>query len=378
MRRVARPQQLVVGALAFVLASLPQLLRGTEPAAGIDPGRLRSWDATVTWRARAGYKDNVLLSGFAPEGAPFVGGSAEGIFTKVWPAGSLFELFGSFEDREFLDLAEVDREQNGLALVQGTHAWSLEWRTGEAVEYTYLNQVIDVSATEAEVTRALIEGHLLTGRLWAGRQIGAGELQLTVEGRRQFYVETLDDSWELAPRLSYEARVGDRTLLTFDYSFAYDWYDEDPLRAADGAPLPGTNRETQRQDLGFTARTHFGKARQWRLTFRAGGRLNRDAGSGYYDYQRALGALRLRYRHGGWEFEGGLKGLHYQYEVQTAGADADTLRRRTELLAEFRAQRTLWKSLAVFVDYSYEQTLANRAGDDYDVNTVGGGMEWTF
>ncbi len=339
---------------------------------------MRSWDATVTCRARAGYKDNVLLSGYSPEGAPFVGGSAEGIFTKVWPGGSLFEAFGSFEDREFLDLEDVDREQSGLALVQGTHAWSSEWRTGEGLEYVYLNQVIDVSATEAELTRALIEGHLLTGRLWAGRKVGPGDLQLTVQGTRQWYVETLDDSWELAPKLSYEARAGDRIRLTFDYGFTYDWHDEDPLRAADGTPLPGTDRETQRQDLGFSARTHFGKARQWRLTFRAGGRVNRDAGSGYYDYQRALGALRLRYRHAGWEFEGGIKCLHYQYEVQTAAADADDLRRRTEVLGEFRAQRTLWKTLVAFVDYSYEQTLANRAGDDYDVNTISGGVEWTF
>jgi hypothetical protein len=114
------------------------------------------------------------------------------------------------------------------------------------------------------------------------------------------------------------------------------------------------------------------------MTLRLSGRLNRDDGSGYYDYARPQAALGLRYRRDGWELEVGGRVSHYAYRVQIAEPEDGTRRRRLEVQADVRVQRRLTRSIGVFVEYQYERTFANRAAEEYSVNTVSGGLEWAF
>lgn len=329
-------------------------------------------------RAQAGYRDNLLLSSSSPESDAFIGGGLEAMAWRRWGEVTRFEAFGTAEHRQYLSSAEVENEQTALALVQLEHEWTTDWSSGEGFEYAYQNQVVDVSATEALPAPQQIEGHTLTGRLAASRRAGPGRLELQLPVTRQLYAESLDDFWELSPGLSYTYPVGQRTELTLGYEFAYDTYDSDPLLTVTGEPIPGTRREMLRHDWALTSRYSWGRERAWRLTLRLGGRWNEDTGSGYYEYWRGLGGLSLRYRPRNWEFEAGLRCQHYRYDQQLANPPDDERRRWTRILTDLRGQRRIWRALAGFVDYAFEQTLANRAVEEYNVHTIRGGIEWEF
>jgi hypothetical protein len=205
-----------------------------------------------------------------------------------------------------------------------------------------------------------------------------GTLEWELSGLRQWYEDPLDPSWELGTQLRWEQSLSGRSRGEVAYAFGQVWHDDEPERTAEGEPVPGTRRQMQRHELGLKYQVEWGADEAWRLTVRAAGRYATDLASGYYDYVRPAGVLQLRYRRAGWLVEGGLRLRHFQYLTQEAAPPGGDLRCRTEWVAELRAERQLLPWLAVVAGFEHEETFANRAIEEYSVNTLSGGVRVSF
>lgn len=336
------------------------------------------WQQATDIGVRVGYRDNVTLSSSNPDGSSFLG---VGLDSMVWHElgpRSRLEAFLFGEHRQFLESDQIEREQTLFGLLQLRQDWTDNWRSGAAFEYLYQNQVLDLTATETKTEPSRIRGQTFTGRSHLKRGLGGGWLELQVAGTRQLYGEPLDDFWTFSPSLEWTWPVLAGAELSLKYRYAHDWYDDDPALSEAGDPIPGTQREAVKHELQFAGRQYFGEDQKWRLTLTISGRINRDNESGYYDYVRPQASLRLRYRVGKWEVDGGVRANFYDYAVQrVAGADSE-LHRRSGINTDLIVQRRLNQRFRVFLEYNYEQTFSDRAVEEYHVNTVSLGLGIEF
>jgi hypothetical protein len=343
-----------------------------------EPGKIPTWQQVTDIGLRAGYKDNVTLASSSPEASAFLGFGLDAMVWRGLGPRSRLEAVVFGEHRQFLDSEQIEREQIFFGLLQLRQDWSEAWESGLGVEYIYQDQVIDVTATEAETLPARIRGQTLSVRSQSTRELGGGSIELELAGTRQLYEETLDDYWAFAPSVEWTWPVLEETELSLGYRYAHDWYDRDPALSESGEPIPGTRREAGRHELRFTGRRYWGEDRRWRLTFTMSGRVNRDHASGYYDYVRPQASLGLRYRPAGWEIEGGVRANYYDYAVQRVAAGDSELRRRSGFYADVMVQRRVSRRLRLFIEYNYEQTFSNREVEEYSVNTLSGGLGVEF
>ena len=132
------------------------ILRGQE----FDfPILLPQWDRDLSFRTGAGYRDNIGLSANSPRGSAFVMTGLELILLRLPENGTQFNLFVSGEDIRFFSSGPVDKEQSAFAQAVVKKDFGSAWQVSLAAEYTYQNQVVDVSVTEAGLTNIPVEGH---------------------------------------------------------------------------------------------------------------------------------------------------------------------------------------------------------------------------
>ena len=349
-------------------------------ACAADAGAQRTpvWEKLISIRTLGGYKDNVLLSTQETDSSPFVGMSLEAISWRPVGVDGEFRAFLVGEHRQFLDAAELEQEQTLVAQLQYEHHLGLEWTVRTPAEYLYVDQILDVSATEEVVRAVRVLGHILALRPALQRHWVPGTLELELSGMRQIYADPLDPSWEMGTQLKWEQNFSGWSRGDIGYGFGQTWYDEEPERTGGGELIPGTRRRMQRHDLALGLVQEWGMRKDWRLTVLASGRYATDLGSGYYDYVRPAAGLRLRYRRGPWLAESRIRFRHYHYLSQAASETGGGLRRRAEVLAEVRGERELLPWLRVFAALQHEETFANRRFEEYSVNTVSGGLEVSF
>jgi hypothetical protein len=366
----------VAGRLAHLAVSFLSALAVCGSPAEVEPAS--AWEKWISIRTLGGYKDNVLLSASAPDSSPFLGLSLEAIAWRLVGADGEFQAFLVGEHRHFLAASELEREQTLLAHVHYEHHLGLEWTVKAPFEYLYLDQILDVSATEDVVRAARVLGHTISLSPAVQRHWTPGTLELEWVGMRQLYADPLDHSWELGTRVKWEQYFSEWSRGDIAYGFGQAWYDQEPERTASGEPIPGSRRRMQRHDLVLGLVQEWGEAKDWRLTVQASGRYATDLASGYFEYVRPAAGLRIRYRRGPWQFETGVRFRHYHYLTQVAADSGGGLRRRTEVMAEIRGERELLRWLKVFAEIEHERTYANRPSEEYSVNTLSVGLEASF
>lgn len=336
------------------------------------------WEHVASLSPRVGYKDNVSLAHTAPEESLFVGAGLELVLLRPLGEAAQFEFVGAAEDRRYLSAESVEKEQTVLALAQAKRIWEPSWQGTWGLEYLYQDQILDVSITETNLAAVRVRGHTIAARPALRHDLGPAWAEAQGNVQRQFFQAPLDDFWEAAYRFVWGLPYGNKSEFTISYEFGRRWYDEDQLRTELGVPIPGTRRELRLQELRLTLRHQWDSAQRWRTTTRLSGRLNEDSGSGYFDYARGQILQQIRYRGGKWELHAEARLGRYEYALQTVSAIDPSLRKRDELMLGFRCERKLTKSLKLFGDYSYERTLSSRTIEEYEVNTVSGGLNWEF
>jgi hypothetical protein len=364
---------LIAAGLWFVVAGA-----GAEDPETADLLFLSPWQREVSVAVRSGYKNNVLLSSFVPQGSAFLGGSADALATRPLGERTEFEAFGTYDYRYYLSTDAVHDEQLGFAYAQLRHHWTPDWQIAAAVEYLYVHQVTDVSATEANLDIVPVRAQSVIARPTLRRDLGAWRLELGLPAERAFYAAPLDDLWEFSPKLSLGRSYGNQSEVVLSYRYGYRAYDTEEERTADGTPIPGTQREMHGQEGELSWRHYWDPARHWRTTAKVWGGVNEDRGGGYFDYFRTGANLRALYDAAPWRFEVDPKVVHYDYPVQTVSATDPAKRKRTEVTVGVNARRQIASRFHVFLEYTYEQTLADRTSDDYSVQTISGGLNFEF
>jgi outer membrane scaffolding protein for murein synthesis (MipA/OmpV family) len=207
------------------------------------------------------------------------------------------------------------------------------------------------------------------GWWWAG---------LDLSGTRSWFREPLDHSWQVGPQLILGRYYGHGSELSLSYQIAPLDYDTREQTDAAGTPIAGTHLQYLPQTVELAWQHGWDEPRRWRNTLRLTFEANRDNAAGYYDYLMYRVGEQLRYRAGGWEVSGFASVAYYDFPHQAVGLNDPDPRHRTSARLGLRAEWSLSRHWRVYAVYDYERSLSNLEVEQYDANTVSGGIEVAF
>ncbi len=369
-----------VAMLAADVPSQPAVSRDSPDEAALTElerlARPPVWSTDGSVRAGGGYRDNVLLSSFQPVAAGFASVGGDFTLHRLPVDGTEVSCFATGDYLAFVDEPAADPEALILTQAGLTRDLGRAWAAGLEGRYVFLNQVFDVSATEAEVSTVLARGHLISLTPSLSRELAPNwTAEAACEGSRQIFDAPLDSYWEITPAGTLTRLLGRRGELALTYHYERRWYDERQPLAADGTPLPGRLRFDS-HEVELRPRVYWDAARHWSTRLRLGLLVNRDNGGGYFDYTRYAAALQLRYRAAGWTVQAEVRGVRYDYEIRRVAGPYSPLRRKTDWGLRLRAERQLSPRWTVFAQWDRESSDDRQPASDYTANTVQVGWEW--
>lgn len=367
----------------FVGACLAGGVSAAEPSAGTTnefiPETPSLWFHSVELRMSSGYKDNLLLDRAASEQSGFIASGMDWTIGRLPLDGRQFNFLFSADDTRYFRGRTVDHEDFVAAVAQFKVDASPAWLVGVDARYVYQDQVVDTSVTETNLSSTLVRGHgvaLLPNVRWTFAR--NTWLELSGTAQRQFLEAPLDDHWEGGPKLTLGHDYGHRSSITLSGAFNHRAYDTREQVSLSGTNLPGTALRFDQIDVDLAWRQNWDARRRWRTATRLGFQHNADHGPGFYDYRRFRAAQQIRYVAATWEVKAQAQALFYDFEHQTVDATSAELREKAIINLDLRAEKTLWKHLKLFAGYEYEQSLSNRAVDEYRANKIFGGAAWEF
>jgi hypothetical protein len=337
------------------------------------------WQKSAAIQVGLGYKDNVTLSSFDPQASSFAAASVDAaLFRLPWNNWQVSLLAMASDTRYWDRSVGVDTEQT--AAVSGEFAWFVGkgWKSVSTLQYVFLNQVMDVSATYGVSVPQQVFGHALTVKQGVRKEAGLGWAGLDLWGTRSWFREPLDDSWQVGPQLILGRYYGHGSELSLSYQIAPLAYDTREQTDARGAPIAGTHLRYLPQTVELVWQHGWGEPRRWRNTLRLSYEANRDNAAGYYDYRMYRVGEQLRYRAGRWEVSGVASVAYYDFPQQAVGLDDPRARHRTSVHLGLRGERSLSKHWRVYAFYDHERSLSNLEVEQYEANTVSGGIEVAF
>lgn len=360
--RTVRPAEWSVarlGALVVAAGGMTALL-GAEPATN---SPLAVWDALTRVTLGGGYRDNVLRTSVAPEGSSFVTAAGDFSLMRLSESGSQWTFFVLGEDTRYFDVEAVDREQLFAGTVLLDQPVGRRDQVGGSFQYLYQFAILDVSETEADLRRVLVDMHGLTLRPYWKHSLG-GPWAVKLEGTadRQLYRGDLDDLFDGAGSLSLVHTRGRQSEVALSYEATHRSYDTREQYDATGFPVAGTDLVYWRHEARAEWRRYWDQARHWRTIARAGILFNRDNGSGYFDYDRIQFSPQVRWSDRKWEFKLQARMGWYFYRLQQIAAED---RQRSYFTLGLRLERRLGKHWLVYAEAEREWNRSNDPLDDY-------------
>jgi hypothetical protein len=379
-----RSRACALAALCF-LAGNPMPGQEVEPALKelelpkFELPKLPLWDRFFNFHAGAGYKDNVLLSKLNHRPSGFASSGLEATLWRLPVDGLEFFLFASADDVRYWRNDPVDKEQTGVGTAQVKKELAHGWQVSLTAQYIYQDQVLDLSASEANFASVRVVTHGYTGRPAVRKALGAKSwLEFELSATRQDFDSPLDDYWEAGPKLTLTREYGHKSNLSLSFELNERFYDHREQFDTVGVAIRGSGLEYQQDKAQLSWRHHWDKARRWRTTTRLAYEFNRDNGPGYFDYAKFSCSEQIRYQTPGWEIRLQGRVSKYNYAVQTASATDFNHRQRTDVNLNVRAERALAKQLHLFAEYDYDRSLSNQSISRYVVNTASSGLSWDF
>lgn len=340
-----------------------------------------SWTASASVATSAGWRDNILLSTFAPLRRGFGRAELEAILFR--PPRRRWE-FVSFLNGDVLRYFSPPPD------TAGEQQWSLHaecrWLPADplrlavrAVGY-WQDTVIDQSESEAVrfVAPTRVQGGFVTVSprftLPGGWRVEPG-----VQVKRNDYRGYSGDydepkaavrlEWQSAGALAFSA-AGSELHRRFDRRMRY---------TAGGRPLPGTLLRFRQREGEASARATWGRDHAWTSTLTAAWLDNADTASGYFDYVQRRLALELEWRRDPWRAVAWAEGGHTRYRTQTVGAGiAPAARVADDYESVLRLERTLGENWNLFAEHRWERSRSNLSGLGYRANTLLAGIRRSF
>ncbi len=337
------------------------------------------WFQTVELRLSSGYKDNLLLDRTASEQSGFIASGLDWTVARLPLDGRQFNFLLSADDTRYPQGRSVDHEDLVAAVAQFKMDASPAWLVGVDARYVFQDQVVDTSVTETNLSSTLVRGHglaLLPNVRWTFAR--NTWLELSGTAQRQFLDAPLDDHWEGGPKVILGHDYGYRSSIALSGGFNHRAYDTREQVSLSGTNIPGTALRWNQVDVDLTWKHNWDVHRHWRTASRLGFQQSTDNGPGFYDYQRFRVSQQVRYVASTWEAKVQAQLLFYDFAKQPADDASGDLREKAVVNVSLRAERKLWKHLKLFAEYEYEQSLSNRAVDEYRVNKIFGGAAAEF
>ncbi len=362
---------------------------GASRAAGSLPPELQAeLDALqrVTWmpsaevRASLGWKDNLLLSPFAPIDRAFARGELEVFLMR--PLRDAWE-FVSFLNGDVLRYFSPPPESGG------EQQWSLHsegrWQPIQPLRLSlkaagYLrDMVIDLSETESR--RVVAPTRVRGGYVVAGTRLRAGKFQLepSLQLKRTDYRDYAGDHDEARPGARLEWRPWSALTLSAAGFAASRSYDQRTEFSASGRERPGTHLRFRQRDGELKARTTWTKAGEWILAASIGRLENRDRTSGYFDYDQKRARVEAQWKHARWHVQLDADARRMDYLVQTVGAGiAPPPRISDDFEVRTRVERDVNERWTLFGEHQWERSRSNELEFRYRANTVLAGLQRSF
>ncbi len=334
------------------------------------------WDNSARVTTGFGYRDNVMRTSIAPESSGFFNIAGDASFIRFAESGAYLTFFVLGDYTKYFDAPSVGYEEFFSGTAQAVTPLGDRDELGGQFSYLYQHQVLDVSETEAVLTRMLVDGHTYTLRPhWKHRFSTNWAVQLEVEGLRQLYGAELSDYWQTATRLSLINNYGHRSELSIGYQPKHIWYDDREQFDTAGVAISGTSLYYWQHEVGAQWRHHWDEGRRWRSTTKCSYLLSRDNGSGYFDYHRMLFGEQLRWASSHWEIKAGARFGWYYYPEQMVGGEN---LERTYVTVDFRVERRLGKRWLIYVVAEREWSFSNDPLEEYNDWMAGGGAGMEF
>ena len=343
--------------------------------------RMPTWDHEATLSGSIGYNDNPLLqpAGQDPEASGFWQTGVEFFLWRLPTDGTEFILMVDATDLRYFSTIETDGDQ--VAFLHGSWSWiTADWsRVSLKAQAIYQDQVLDLSANELEPYIGPVE--VLSSSVEPEWELTlTRDLSVSASGliRTDRFQEGPDDFDDLGGRVGVGYRLKQWGELEIRYSAYTRDYATRVQYTAGGRPLFGTHlsvdhRETEARfllrsvpDGGWTLRTKLGH-----LQFR-------DNGSGFFDYDRAMGGLELSWSPGQWRFTA--RGDYHRYDFlsQTVWTGRLENRLKEDTFASLRVERDLTGSLRWHLEGEWEMSRTNDVYGDYDAVSGSTGLAWSF
>ena len=340
--------------------------------------KVSMWDRTTNLRGAFGYKDNILLSNSNPEQSAFWQTGLDFSLLRIADSGSTISLFFSGEDRRYFSAESINKEQ--LFLTQAKFSWEIgqNWEAGLPVNYSYIDEVFDASATEQILEPQPVISHRFSVSPYVSYKLPwESTLELKFYGDRQLLNDPLDDYWEYGPQLTWRKTYGYRSEVSLSYTYRLRPYDTKGFVTFDFEEIPGTSLIFRQHEFEFVLNHSWDEPRRWRTRTRLAYTRNEENGTGYYDYNRYRFAQRAGYYGATWQVVVEGKVLNYDYLRQPV-ADSGDIRNWWEYILGLRVEKNLLPKLKLFLETEHEWVDSNNPIEEYHVNTVMSGIDWEF
>lgn len=379
--------------VAAVLLALRLAAQAPAPAAGdptgiqpelqaeLDALQASAWLPSSQLRASLGWRDNILLSPFAPIERAFGRMEAEAM---LWRPMRHHWEFLSFANADILRYFSPPPETSG------EQQWSLHadgrWQPVDAFRLSlkatgYLqDMVIDLSETEAMrvVAPTRVRGAYVTAT--PRIKLPAGFiLEPMARVKRTDYREFPGDYDEAIGGGRLEWRRGEALFVSVAAFEHRRRYAERAQYTAGGRALPGTRLRFQQRVGEAKIGGGWTAAGRWNVAATIGRLENRDEASGYFDYDQDRARVEAGWSAGLWRvsFDGETKRM--EYLVQTVGAGiAPPSRIADDHDLALRVQREMNDNWIWFVEHRWERSRSNEVEFSYRANTALGGVQRTF
>lgn len=340
------------------------------------------WHPSATLRASVGWRDNVLLSPFAPIERAFGRAEVEAMLLRP--------LYGQWEFLSFVS-GDVLRYFSPPEETAGEQQWAVHaegrWQPIAPLRLSlkgagyFRNMVVDFSETEArrEVAPTRVYGGFTTA---AARVLlpGGFSFEPSLQGRRTDYREYSGDYDEVRAGGRLEWQRGSAWSVAVAGFEGRRDYDQRPNYSASGRVLPGTQLQFRVRDGDVRVRTAWMRpSGEWTLAGTVGRLENRDEASGYFDYDQERARLELGWEGLLWRVALDAEARRIEYRIQTVGSGiTPPPRLADDRAATLRVERLLNARWTLFVENHWERSRSNEREFSYRMNTVLAGVQREF
>ena len=339
------------------------------------------WDRQFTFSSGLGYKDNVLLSAFHPQGTGYWINGLDAIVTRVPLDG--WQIVGSVmgEDlRYWRNNLGAGGEDSFAASLRVERELPAGWLAGLETRGLYEHQVLDTATAQGVPATALVDGEGFTVQPTLRKIYSSGvwfktELPVT----RWSFETPLDNYWEFGPVATAGFNFDHGADVTLSYGAAFQEHDTWKALDAYGRPL------LQRLDIlqhrvELAWHQYWDAHHRWRSSTRLVFAYKEDNGGGYFNFSQYQVIEDLRWQTTDWQVMASAQFAYEDYPVQGVGIlNGETLN-RSLLNLSLEAERRVFKALKAFATLQYESALSNEANgaNNYHGTTVAGGLRCAF